>query len=284
MPWTLRYTTHLGYAPPEFRPQFRETLGTTDPAAHIRYAAEIGMAGVFYPWALGRPPAEIRLVRDVLAETGLSAGGVVCVPFAEFTGPIWTDRSIGGRKRLEAHVLQAAELAASLGSGVLAALIAVDPDRPDDQRQRDDVAANLRDLGRVVADYDLTLAVEPMVRLPNMMMRTTAEAVRLITAADHPNLGIIYDTAHVAMMDGDLVGALRAAWDHIALIQIADLPGRVEPGAGELAIVDVLAEATRSGYTGLVDLEHGWLSPTRDGEQAGLARIRRFDDLVHSAL
>lgn len=278
--WTLRYTTHLGYRPPDFRPQFLETLGTSEPAAHIRHAAELGMAGVLYPWALSRPPDEVRSVSQALDEVGLAGSCVVCVPSTELTTGIWTDRGMAGRDRLEAYVRRAAELAVSLRSGILAALISTDPDRTDPEQQRDDAAANLGDMARIAVDHGLVLAVEPMVQLPNMMLRTTEEAVRFLDAAGHANLGIIYDTAHVSMMDGDLVAALRAAWEHIALIQVADQPGRVEAGAGELAIADVLVAAGRCGYTGLVDLEHDWIQPTRDGERLGLERTRKLDESV----
>ncbi|MFD6059473.1 TIM barrel protein [Rhodococcus wratislaviensis] len=280
MTWSMRYTTHLGYRPPDFRPQFLETLATPDPTAHIGYAAELGMAGVLYPWALSRPPHEVRSVSRAVKELGLSSSCVVCVPSSELSTGIWTDRTAAGRTRLKAYVQKAAALAASLSSEILAALISFDPRRTDDHRQRDDAAANLHDMASIAADHGVVLAVEPMTVLPWMMLRTTQEAISLLGAAGHENLGIIYDTAHVSMMDGDLMAALRAAWDHIALIQIADQPGRVEAGAGELAIVDILAEAVKSGYSGLVDLEHDWIQPTRIGERLGLERVRRLDQLV----
>jgi hydroxypyruvate isomerase len=68
------------------------------------------------------------------------------------------------------------------------------------------------------------------------------------------------------------------------LIQIADAPGRIEPGAGKLDIVSAMAEAVRRGYSGLVDLEHLWVSPTLEGEAAGLARIRQFDTQLRQAM
>jgi hydroxypyruvate isomerase len=284
VPWTLRYTTHLGYAPPEFRPQFRDTLGTADPATHVRHAAELGMAGVLYPWALDRPPDEVERVGRALNETGLACSCLVSVPLAELGGPIWTDRTPAGRRKLESYLRQAAGLAVSLGSGVLAALIAVDPDENDDERQRAGAAANLHQMGRIAADHGLTLAIEPMTRLPHLMVRSIPDAVTLVSAADHPSVGIIFDTGHAAMTDGELLSALRRAEGHVALVQVADLPGRVEPGAGELEIADVLVAVAKSGYTGLVDLEHNWKSPTKDGERVGLDRLMRLDDRVRSAL
>jgi hydroxypyruvate isomerase len=284
MTWAARYATHLGLLPQDFRPQFLETLGTEDPAMHIRYAADLGFAGVQYTWPLERPPEEVALVRAALAETGLECGLIAGVPFNEFLAPIWTDRSAVGRQKLAGYMLKAAVLAASLGSAGIVTLIGSDPERQDEASQCDDVAANLRDVASIAADFGLVVGVEAMAALPNMLLRTTSAAVELMKTADHPSIGIVYDAPIVAMTDGELLPALRLAQDLLVRVQIADLPGRVEPGAGELtrALQDVVVEAISSGYAGVVDLEHGWLEPGKAGEQAGLERLRQFDEGVRS--
>lgn len=284
MAWSLPYTIHLGYGPPALRPQFLETVGAAGLEAHVRYAAELGVAGVLYPWALQRPPDEVAKVRQAIADTGLAASCVVCVPLEAVGTTIWTERSAANSARLEGYVRQAARLATSLNSTVLAVLIAADPQRPDGPAQRDDAAANLRDMAQIAADHGLTIGIEPMVALPGMLLHDTADAVRLITQARHPHVGLIYDTAHVSAMDGEILQPFIDSYEHVALIQFADEPGRVEPGAGKLDIVPVAVEAIRRGYQGLIDLEHEWLTPTREGEQAGLERIRRFDVAVQEHL
>jgi hydroxypyruvate isomerase len=284
MGWSLPYTIHLGYGPPGLRPQFQETVGTGNLADHVRYAAELGVAGVLYPWALQRPPDEVAAVREALADSQLAASCVVCVPFEVLGSPIWTERSAANSARLEEYVRTAAQLASSLNSTMLAVLIAADPRRPDGQAQRDDAAANLRDMAEVAADHGVTIGVEPMVALPGMLLHNTADAVSLITQADHRSVGLIFDTAHVSMMDGEILRPFTDAYEHVILLQFADDPGRVEPGAGNLDIVPVAVEAITRGYRGLVDLEHEWLAPTKEGEQAGLGRIRRFDENVQAAL
>ncbi|WP_342660258.1 2-oxo-tetronate isomerase [Rhodococcus ruber] len=284
MSLTQRYTAHLGYAPPKFRPQFLESVGTTTPIDHIEYAAALGMAGIFDPWALGRDRRELDEIGRALTDTGLSCGSIVCVPVSKITAPIWTDRSRSGRSSLERLIKEAAEAGQALGSPPLAVLVAADPDRTDVEQQRADVAANLRDMGRLTADFGIGLAVEPMTVLPNMLLRNVTEAVEVVSAADVPGVGIIFDTGHASITDGDLLAALRTAADHLSILQIVDMPGRVEPGAGELQLVELLASALVAGYTGLIDLEHYWADAGRDGEQAGLERIRRFDALVDAAV
>ncbi|MFC9664073.1 sugar phosphate isomerase/epimerase family protein [Nocardia sp. NPDC127606] len=284
MSFTQRYTAHLGYAPPKFRPQFLESVGTTTPTDHVENAAALGMAGIFDPWALGRDRRELDEIGRALDDNGLSSSSIVCVPADKITAPIWTDRSSSGRSRLDRLIKEAAQAGHALGSPALAVLVAADPDRTDIEQQRADVAANLRDMGRLTADFGISLAVEPMTVLPNMLLRNLTEAVEVMNAADAPGVGIIFDTGHASITDGDLLTALATAWDHLSILQIADMPGRVEPGAGELQLVELLTSALVAGYTGLIDLEHYWADMTIDGERAGIERIRSFEALVDAAV
>jgi hydroxypyruvate isomerase len=283
MKWALRYTSHLGYLPPEIRPQFLETLGTSDVVSHIEYAARIGMAGVLYPWAIERPDAEVALAKRALAETGLRCSCIVSVPSRLTMTGIWTSRRRPSRRELAAEMARSGRIAASLGSSVLATIVPRDP-RQDEPRQRDNLIENLAEAAEVAAAHGLTIGLEPMTLLPGMLLRTMEDGLDVVRRVARSNVGLVYDTAHVSMTRGDLVGALVDAFQHIVLIQIADQPNRVEPGAGELGLVRVMSEAVRRGYNGLVDLEHLWMLPTRDGEAAGLARIRQFDDDLRRAI
>jgi hydroxypyruvate isomerase len=242
------------------------------------------MAGVLYPWANEKSPAERETVRRALVETGLACSCIAALPFKLTTSPIWTERSTHSRAALASAIVAASKVAVSLTSTMLAVIVAADPDRPDDGRQHDDLTANLHDIAPIAGDHGLTIGVEPMLRMPGPLLRTTAAAAAVIAGTGCPNVGLIYDTTHVSMMDGDLAPVLAQYFEHIVALQLSDEPGRVEPGAGTLPLVDVTVEAARRGYTGLVDLEHGWLDPTEPGEQAGLARVRVFDAQVSQAL
>jgi len=283
MSWFLRYTSHLGYFPPEFRPQFAATVGSNDPVAHVEYAASIGMSGVLYPWAAERSDSEVRGVGNALSASGLACGCIVGLPLtATFGGP-WVDRSPTGRSALEKHIVTAAKTATLLGASRLAAIVSADPNRDNDS-QLEDAAANVHDMAGVAADHGLVLAVEPMCILPGMLLTSTASAVGLLQRADHPAARLIFDTGHVASMGEDIIATFSDVYDHIALLQLADDPGRVEPGAGTLPLVELAADAVRRGYAGLVDLEHEWSAPDAEGEKAGLDRVRAFDDAVRSAV
>ena len=281
MAWSMRYSFHAGYAPPAFASQFRATLGGDDPVALVRFAAVHGMAGVLYPWALDRPPAEVERVAAALAETGLAGGCLVIAtpPFA------WTDRSPGGGATLTAAVERACTVAAALGATIVVAFPLLDPARADaPAAQRDDLVANLTAMATVAGRHGMTIGLEPM-HVPHLglALQSLDDALDVVDRAGG-GVGIIFDTAHVATMHGDLLDRFRAAYDRIVLIQLADLPGRVEPGAGTLDLVPLAAEAIARGYVGLVDLEHGWLTPNAQGESDGLTRLRTFDDRVRAAV
>ena len=81
MEWALRYSIHVGYAPPE-RLLFRASAGS-DRVDHARFAARMGFAGILFPWATERPAEERHAVRAVLEETGLQCGSIVATPWSE---------------------------------------------------------------------------------------------------------------------------------------------------------------------------------------------------------
>jgi hydroxypyruvate isomerase len=78
-------------------------------------------------------------------------------------------------------------------------------------------------------------------------------------------------------MDGDLLERLEATWDAIEIVQIADNPGRNEPGSGEIDFESVWKGLAGRGYRGLVELEHGWSRPGQESERRGLERLCELD-------
>jgi hydroxypyruvate isomerase len=66
---------------------------------------------------------------------------------------------------------------------------------------------------------------------------------------------INWDLYHMQISEGDLCGRLREGWDQVGYLQLADHPGRNEPGTGEIHYNRVLKEAHDLGYRGFVGLE-----------------------------
>ena len=271
MDWALRYSIHLGYAPPERLSLFRASAGS-DRADHVRFAARMGFAGVLYPWATERPAEERRAVKTALDETGLQCGSIVFTPFMD---PVWVVHGTEAQDRMLGYLAEAQAVAKSLGSDNLAILIRGDGQTaPAVQRRRVD---RLRVAADLAAASGIVLAIEPMVIFPDMLLRSFSESVEMVRAAAHPAIKLIFDSGHLTRMGDPILSSYVEAYDDIHVLQLADMPGRVEVGAGEIDFVPLLAHAVGRGYRGLVDLEHDWLEPGEAAECRAIDRLRTID-------
>jgi hydroxypyruvate isomerase len=99
---------------------------------------------------------------------------------------------------------------------------------------------------------------------PGYFLNHSRDAVAVIDAAGHANLGIEYDLYHMQIMEGDLVPTMTALLDRIGHIQFADTPGRHEPGTGEINFAFVFAAIDEMGYDGWVGAEY---NPSRRTEE-----------------
>lgn len=128
----------------------------------------------------------------------------------------------------------------------------------DPVRARHTLVANLRYAAAAFDEAGLTLLAEPLNRIdvPGFLIGTTAEALALIDEVGAPNFKLQYDCYHAQRSEGNLIATLRAQLERIAHVQIADSPGRNEPGTGELAYERILPMLDALGYAGWVGLEY----------------------------
>lgn len=277
MKWNLRYAPHLGYRPP-FEPLFRASVGSDDAVAHIEFAHEMGFAGVLYAAARSRPADEQERVGRALAQRGMEAGCMLYTTFDKLRSTMWAVDSAESREQIALEIGAAIEVAQRTGARRLAVLGGADPLRPMDS-QHAAFARNLNFAADMAACADKILCLETLSRksIPHMLLGHMPDAVAVAKAADHPAVRLIFDTSHVQIMDGDLFHHLDQAWDLIDIVQLADNPGRLEPGSGEINFENLLAKLLRKGYAGLVELEHGWSVPGLQAEREGLERLRLWD-------
>jgi hydroxypyruvate isomerase len=98
-------------------------------------------------------------------------------------------------------------------------------------------------------------AINPMDNGP-YLLTTTAAAATFAGEVARPNVRLQYDAYHMQRMEGDITATLDEYWPLISHIQIADVPGRHEPGTGEINYRFVLDHLARKGYQGAVGLEY----------------------------
>lgn len=155
------------------------------------------------------------------------------------------------------------------------------------ERCMETLAKNLRLAAETMADLGVkvtTEAVNPRDR-PGFFLTSTGDALAAIDFADHPNLAVQYDVYHMQIVEGDLATTLEAHIDRIGHIQFADVPGRAEPGTGEINFGYLFQTIDRLGYEGWVGAEYtpsgetsdtlGWFRPFRTAQRR---RPRRRQD------
>lgn len=133
-----------------------------------------------------------------------------------------------------------------------------------------DTLARLADLGEA---HGVTFVLENLnaaVDHPGVPFGRAADCLALVSAVDRPSLRLNLDLYHAQIGEGNLIDLCRRALPWIGEIQVADVPGRCEPGTGEIAYPAVARALAAMGYRGVVGLE-AWASAT---PEAALARFR----------
>ena len=118
--------------------------------------------------------------------------------------------------------------------------------------------------------------LEPMnerVDHPGHCLYGSTDALRICREVDSPMVKINWDLYHMQITEGDLCGHLRDGFDQVGYLQLADHPGRNEPGTGEIHYNRVLRAAFELGYRDCVGLE----CRPRDGELQAAKRVAAAD-------
>jgi hydroxypyruvate isomerase len=126
---------------------------------------------------------------------------------------------------------------------------------------------NLTFAAKALKEAGIRLLVEPINTrdIPGFHLTTTAQAERLLETVGSDNLFIQYDVYHMQVMEGNLVPTIERLLPKIAHIQVADNPGRNEPGTGEINYPFVFAAIDRLGYQGWIGAEYKPAGKTSDG-------------------
>jgi hydroxypyruvate isomerase len=221
-------------------------------------------------------PAERERLPALVAEHGLDVVLLNCDAGDIERGDRGFVNDPARREDAERAFVAAAELAQELGARRLNLLVGrALPDIPV-ARQRDAVVEVLRALAPQAAARGLRILIEPVnvIDSPGYLAPTPGEAVELIEAAGSDALGLLLDVYHVARGGGDPLEAIDRYGAHIGHVQIADHPGRGQPGTGSLDLRGILERLDASGYAGAVGLEY----EPRGGSEASLAFL---DELGH---
>ncbi|MCG7596032.1 TIM barrel protein [Mycobacterium sp. PSTR-4-N] len=138
-------------------------------------------------------------------------------------------------------------------------------------------ARTLQRLGELGAAAGVTFVVENLntiVDHPGVPLARAKDVLALVDDVAHPNVKMMLDLYHAQIGEGNLIELLRRCGDAIGEIQVADVPGRREPGTGEINYPAVARTLRDMGYTGTIGME-AWASGAGDaGSEAALEAFR----------
>jgi hydroxypyruvate isomerase len=169
----------------------------------------------------------------------------------------------------------AIDYALELGVRRLHCLAGTLPPRVTQERAHAAYVANLRYAAAQCRPHGIELLIEPINNrdIPGYFLTTTRQAAAVIEECGADNLFLQYDFYHMQRMEGELAGTLRHYLPLIRHIQLADVPGRHQPGTGEINFSYLLGLLDELGYAGWVGCEYipqgetgasfGWLEQER---------------------
>ena len=173
------------------------------------------------------------------------------------------------RRRAEfaTGVERAVEYATALGCTQVNCLAGIVPKNVDAGEAREVFVENLRFAARELRLARIKLLIEPINTrdIPGFFLTHTAQAVDIIEAVGSDNLFLQYDAYHMQIMEGDLAFTIERLLPRIAHVQVADPPGRHEPGSGEINFAFLFGLLDRIGYSGWIGCEYKPLGLTEEG-------------------
>jgi hydroxypyruvate isomerase len=237
----------------------------------FRLAREAGFSSVEFWWPDGEDLGEVEAAVDEanldVALINFYAGDMASGDRGLLSDPERQDR-------FRKNVPVAVELAGRLGCENLNALVGHEKPGMDREEQISLAWENVAFAADEVAERGARVLIEAVNTFENgqYLLSTTRDASEFVESVGRENVKLQYDVYHMQRMEGNLVATLRENIGRIGHVQVADSPGRGEPGTGEIRYPFVLAELESLGYEGYVGLEY---NPSEGDTEASLGWLPR---------
>jgi D-psicose/D-tagatose/L-ribulose 3-epimerase len=225
-------------------------------ATHLPLLPEIKAAGfdgvevsMFHPATFAADD-----IRRGLEENALEC--TICSVLSPDVSMISEDAA--ARSRSRTHMVDCVKKAAEVGAKIIAGpLYSPVGYLPGRRRTADEwswAVEAYQSLGPVLAEYGVTIAIEPLNRFETYFLNTAADAVRLCDEIGHPNVGILFDTFHANIEEKDVAQAYRTVARHLKHVHTCE-NDRGTPGTGHVDWPGVFQALRDIGYDGWLTIE-----------------------------
>ena len=227
-------------------------------------AAKAGFRAVEYQYPYEWPATEVAarsreaglpvvLHNMPRGDAALGEHGTACLP--------------GREARFRADLEIAIEYARAAGCPRLHCMAGIAPAGVEPGRVHDTYVANLRYAARRLAREGMQAMIEPLSAgtVAGCFLTGSAQAAQILHEVQADNVMLQYDVFHMQTMEGNLAATIERLLARIGHIQLADVPGRHEPGTGEINFPFLLAHIDRLGYAGWIGCEYNPAGDTLQG-------------------
>ncbi len=218
-------------------------------ADRIRLAHQAGLSAVeFWRWT----DKDLDAIVAAVAETGIAVSGLVAEPMIALTNPANREAWLQGLR-------ESVAVAQRLGAAVLIVQAGDDLSGFSRAEQRASLIAALTAGAGILEGSGVRLGLEPLnttIDHPGYYLSSTMEGLDIVDEIDRPEIGIVYDLYHSAVMGEDTREVIGDRIDRIVHLHVADHPGRSDPGTGQIDLAERLDWLFAQGYRGRIGLEY----------------------------
>jgi len=263
---------------PRFSANLSMLFGEHDFLDRFDAAAAAGFTGVEYVGPYDHPVEAVaaRLKKNDLVQVlfnlppgdwGRGERGIAVLP----------DRIEEFRRGVDTAIAYAK----ALGCGQVNCLAGIAPEGVDRAALETVFVENLKFAAAKLKDAGIRLLIEPIntIDIPGFFLTNTKQALEIIEKVGSDNLYLQYDIYHMQIMEGDLARTIEKHLGRIAHVQLADNPGRHEPGTGEINYPFLYDHLDRIGYAGWIGAEY----KPKAGTVAGLGWFEEFATKANAA-
>lgn len=249
---------------PKFAANLTMLFNELDFADRFQAAAEAGFRGVEYLFPYAYPKEQLA---ELLRQNGLTQV-LHNLPAGDWANgergiAVLPDR-VG---EFQDGVGKAIEYATALGCKQVNCLSGIAPAGVYAEKLRETLVSNLLFAGQQLKAKGIQLLVEAIntFDIPGFYVCGTQQTLDLIEATGSDNIFIQYDIYHMQRMEGELAATIKKNLPRIAHLQLADNPGRNEPGSGEINYPFLFDYIDKLGYTGWIGCEYKPATTTMNG-------------------
>lgn len=245
-----------------FDPNLRWLFTEVPMADRYGAAAAAGFKGVEVAFPYDQPATDMAAR---LADNGLQLVQILA-PFDWDGGERGVAALPGREQDFRRSIHTAVDYAARVGRPMIHVMPGNMTPELDRARCMDLFVENIAWAADVAAGAGITLILEPCcrARFPDFLYHRISEGLEVVARVGRPNVKLCFDTFHVQMEEGRIADTMQAAWPQIGHIQVGNVPGRHEPGTGEIHFPYLFGLIEKLGWDRWIGCEYTPSGPTLD--------------------